>query len=126
VEKGIFRLSPLISLLARAIPKIERKLLNFSLNVARCKSWECACKQAIADAPGKEMIIRASGEGTNELTRRITDPGLFANGVTFLIRLLEVRTVKANIQLLDQSLLRKVRGQLVLRAPQGKLNKVHG
>jgi hypothetical protein len=124
VEKGIFRLSPLISLLARAIPKIERKLLNFSLNVARCKSWECACKQAIADAPGREEIIRSSGAGTNELTRRITDPGPFANLVTFFIGLLEVRTVKDNIYLLDSSLLGQVGGQLVFRARQTVLHKV--
>jgi hypothetical protein len=105
VEKGIFMLSPLISLLARAIPKIERKLLNFSLNVARCKSWECACKQAIADELGKEEIIRSSGGGTNELSRRIIDPGLGANLITFFIRILEVRAVKHNIEVLDKNLL---------------------
>ncbi|MGV3504800.1 MAG: DUF5995 family protein [Adhaeribacter sp.] len=102
VEKGIFRLSPLVSVLARLVPKLERKLLNFSLNVARCKSWECACKQAIAAGQADRLaIIQGSVAGTEKLTRRILYPGFFALPLTFLISVLEFRSVKSNIRGLD-------------------------
>lgn len=102
VEKGIFRLSPLVSVLARFVPKLERKLLNFSLNVARCKSWECACKQAIAAGQAdRSAIIRGSAAGTEGLTRRILYPGFFALPLAFLISLLEFRSVENNILGLD-------------------------
>lgn len=124
VEKGIFRISPLISLLARSIPKLERKLLNFSLNVARCKSWECACKQAIADGPGREEVIQASGAGTKELGRRIASPGPFANVITFFIRLLEMRAVQENILVLDRSMLKEMGSQHLLPSTQSMLKRV--
>lgn len=105
VEKGVFQLSPLISLLARFIPKIERKLLNFSLTSARCKSWECACKQAIASEQGRAAIILASAAGAGRLSYRIKDPGPLAGPVTFVIRLLERKHIPENIRVLDQELL---------------------
>src|SRR6266536_5832167 len=39
IEKEIFTLSPMLSLLSRFVTKIEKKFLNFSLGVARCESW---------------------------------------------------------------------------------------
>lgn len=102
VEKGIFQLSPLLSLLARNIPKIERKLLNFSLGVARSRSWECACKQAIADLDQKDNIIYESGDNAHQLNLRIVSPGFFAGIITFFIRVLEVHDIHKNIKVLDE------------------------
>ena len=106
VEKGIFRLSPIISLLAMYIPKIERKLLNFSLSVARSKSWDCACRQAIAtNYSDKEKIITESRAGCKKLSRRIIDPGFFARFITFFISLFEIHPIEKNIKVLDKNLL---------------------
>lgn len=101
LEKDIFFLSPVLGILARMIPKLERKLLNFSVSVARSKSWECACILAMSDAKGKAEVRKSNKAMTREICDRILNPGLFANIVVFFIMITEVRTMKKNIEVLE-------------------------
>jgi hypothetical protein len=103
VEKGIFKLSPVLSVLARLVPKLERKLLNFSLTVARSKSWECACRQTVAGA-ARQAIIDESGTGVTKLSGKIFNPGIFANLAVILISLSEWFSIRRTIQVFDRIL----------------------
>ncbi|MBO9702632.1 MAG: hypothetical protein J7604_20640 [Sporocytophaga sp.] len=101
LEKDIFFLSPVLGLLARIIPKLERKLLNFSVSVARSKSWECACILAMSDEKGKAEVRESNKAMTREICNRIMNPGLLPSIVMFFIMITEVRGMKKNIEVLD-------------------------
>lgn len=102
VEKEIYTLSPLLSLLMRFFPKFNKKILSFSLNVARSQSWECACRQSLANEIGKAKVRQEAATMTAELRDKILHPGVLANGLLFMIRLLEWRSIRGNVQVLDQ------------------------
>lgn len=101
VEKQIFTLSPILSVLARFISKVERKLLNFSLSVARGKSWEFACQQAIGDKKAIASVQQQCQEMTQKICNRIINPGRLSNILVFLINLTEVKSMGKNIQVLN-------------------------
>jgi len=101
LEKDIFFLSPVLGMLSKMIPKLERKLLNFSVSVARSKSWECACILAMSDAKRKAETRESNKAMTKEICDQIMNPGILANTVMFLIMITEVRGMKKNIEVLD-------------------------
>jgi hypothetical protein len=103
VERQIFSLSPLLSILARFINKIERKLLNFSLSVARGKSWEFACQHVVGDKKVKASVLNQSKEMTQKICYRIINPGRLSTIIIFLINLTEVRSIDKNIQVLNNT-----------------------
>jgi hypothetical protein len=103
VEKQIFTLSPLLSILSRFISQLERRLLNFSLSVARGKSWEFACQQAVGDKKVIASVKQQCLEMTQKLCFRIINPGRFSNILLFLINLTEVRSMGKNIQVLNST-----------------------
>ncbi|HEY8402404.1 MAG TPA: DUF5995 family protein [Cytophagaceae bacterium] len=101
VEDQIFSISPLLAITGKLMPKFERQILNFSINVARCKSWECACLQALASAEEQNEIREKSKEATLEIARRILSPGKLANPFIWLVSLLEVKGMKRNLKVLN-------------------------
>ncbi len=101
LEKDIFYLSPVLGTLAKMIPKLERKLLNFSVSVARAKSWECSCIQAMSDEKGKEEVREGSKAMAKEIGNRVKNPGILANIVVFFMMITEVRGLKKNIAMLE-------------------------
>ncbi|CAN5503705.1 hypothetical protein BH23BAC1_BH23BAC1_30570 [soil metagenome] len=101
VEKQIFKLSPILSVMSRFISKLERKLLNFSLGVARGKSWEFACQQALGDKKAIAYVQAQCQEMTHKICLRIINPGRLSNILIFLINLTEVKSMGKNIQVLN-------------------------
>lgn len=102
VEKDIYSLSPLLSLLSKIFPKLNKKVLNFSLNVSRSKSWECACQQALADPAVRHKVREAAAAMTAELKGKILNPGIFGTGLLMVIKAFEWRSIQETIHILNQ------------------------
>lgn len=92
------RLSPWIGLLDRVGGRTERKLINFSLDVARREAWSFAERLAGLDPAAAAVEIERRDREVAALGRRVVHPGPVLSTASFLVKVREAKHVATIIE----------------------------
>ncbi len=101
VQADINKVSPLIGLLDSVAGKLDERLVDFSIRIARDGAWEFAGKLAVADADERRALIAQRDASIAWLGRDIRRPGIFLGSVAAMIRLFEWAPVGQVIEVLE-------------------------
>jgi Family of unknown function (DUF5995) len=100
IEKEVFTVSPILSLISKLGMKPENSFFNFSLDVARCEAWSLACELVIADGPQRTQLFQTANQEAIALGKKIVSPGLLGSLAIFFIGIFEFKSIRRIIEVL--------------------------
>jgi len=101
VQADINKISPVIGVLDWFAGKLDERLVDFSIQVARDGAWEFAKEYARANPEQRAALTTKRDASIAWLGKDITQPGLIIGGVAGFIRLFEWASVQKVIQTLE-------------------------
>ena len=94
VQHDINRISPVIGLLDSIAGKLDERLVDFSIQIARDGAWDFALTYAEASGDQKTELLEKRDMSISWLGKDIARPGWFLTMVTYVIKVLETKSVK--------------------------------
>ena len=100
VQAEINKISPVIGLLDSVAGKLDERIVDFSIQVARDGAWDFAQQYAIANEEEQRTLLTNRDQSIAWLARDIRNPGLIAGSIAIFIRLFESKNVRKNCSVL--------------------------
>lgn len=101
IEKEVFTVSPILSLISKLGMKPENSFFNFSLDVARCEAWSLACQLVIAGEPQKTQLFQTANQSAIALGKKIVAPGFLGSLAIFFIGIFEFKSIRRITEVLS-------------------------
>lgn len=103
VQADIDKVSPIIGVVDKVAGKLDERLVDFSIQLARDGAWEFACKYAEADETERETLLAARDASIAWLGRDIAKPGLMLGLLVGFVKLFEWKNVQRIVPVLERS-----------------------
>ncbi len=100
VQTDINKISPIIGILDFFAGKLDERIVDFSIEIAREGAWDFALEYAFADERLKTKLIQKRDKSIAWLGRDLRSPGLFIGTVAKFIRIFETKNVRKNCDVL--------------------------
>jgi hypothetical protein len=100
VEKELSGLSPLLRSLLNIAPTDEKRIFNFSLDIARSAAWKFAEELAPVDAGAQDRVIAARDAKVAGFGKDLRDPSWLLGSAIQVIRLAESSNIPKIIETL--------------------------
>lgn len=94
VQKDINRISPVIGLLDAIAGKLDERLVDFSIQVARDGAWDFALNYANANETEMAQLIAKRDASITWLGKDIAKPGPILTVIRNFIKIFETKSVK--------------------------------
>ncbi len=94
VQKDINRISPIIGLLDKIAGKLDERLVDFSIQIARDGAWTYALQYANASEKERKALTSDRDQSIAWLGRDIAQPGLLLSAIAKLVKVFEVKSVQ--------------------------------
>ena len=93
VQKDINRISPVISLLDAVAGKLDERLVDFSIQLARDGAWDFALNYANENEIGKNRLLGDRDKSIAWLGKDIANPGILLTTIRNFIKIFESKSV---------------------------------
>ena len=94
VQKDINRISPIIGLLDWVAGKLDDRLVDFSVQIARDGAWNFALAYAGASNEEKLQLLKKRDKSITWLGKDLAKPGVLLSMIALFIKLFESKSVK--------------------------------
>ncbi len=101
VQADINKISPVIGLLDSVAGKLDERLVDFTIEIARNGAWDFAKEYAVADAKEQIILIEKRDASIAWLGRDLRKPGFILDLIAKFIRLFETSSVTKVIKVLE-------------------------
>ena len=101
VQRDINKISPVIGLLDAVAGKLDERLVDFSIQVARDGAWDFAQEYAAATPPERLDLLNKRDASITWLGKDIRNPGIMLSIIAKFIRLFESKKVQKNCAVLQ-------------------------
>jgi len=100
VQVDIGKLSPIIGILDFLAGKIDERIVDFSIEVARDGAWDFANEYALLNTNEKASLKQKRDQSITWLANDVRNPGILLGSIVKVIRLTEWASVKKVIKVL--------------------------
>lgn len=94
VQADIDKVSPVIGLMDKLAGKLDERLVDFSIQLARDGAWEFACAYAKANDEERVSLFNQRDASITWLANDIARPGLLLSAIADFVKLFEWKAVK--------------------------------
>ncbi|OEK01853.1 hypothetical protein BFP97_10150 [Roseivirga sp. 4D4] len=93
VQANIDKVSPIIGIMDRLAGKLDERLVDFSIQLARDGAWEFSCAYADADIENKQLLFKKRDASIAWLGKDIAKPGILLAGIAGFVKIFEWKRV---------------------------------
>lgn len=101
VQADIDKVSPIIGIIDRLAGKLDERLVDFSIQLARDGAWDFACNYALADNESKQTLVEKRDASIAWLGKDIAKPGILLSVIASFIKLFEWKRVSRVVPVLE-------------------------
>ncbi len=101
VQTDIDKVSPVIGIMDRLAGKLDERLVDFSIQLARDGAWEFACAYADANVENRPMLFKKRDASIAWLGKDIARPGILLSCIAGFIKLFEWKKVSRVVPVLE-------------------------
>lgn len=94
VQADIDKVSPIISIVDRLAGKLDERLVDFSIQLARDGAWDFACQYAQSNDTQRQALLRKRDDSITWLGSDIANPGLILGLIVGFVKLFEWKKVQ--------------------------------
>jgi len=101
VQADIDKVSPIIGIMDRLAGKLDERLVDFSIQLARDGAWEFACHYALADNGSKQALVEKRDASIAWLGKDIAKPGILLSVIAGFVKVFEWKKVSRVAPILE-------------------------
>lgn len=103
VQADIDKVSPVISIVDKLAGKLDERLVDFSIQLARDGAWAFACHYAEADDIERQALLKKRDVSIAWLGKDIASPGLILGLIVGFVKLFEWKKVERIAPVLERT-----------------------
>ncbi|MBO3698609.1 DUF5995 family protein [Roseivirga sp. E12] len=93
VQSDIDKVSPVIGVMDKIAGRLDERLVDFSIQLARDGAWDFACSYAIADVNERTSLLKKRDASIAWLGSDIANPGILLSSIARFIKVFEWKKV---------------------------------
>ncbi len=101
VQADIDKVSPVIGIMDKLAGKLDERLVDFSIQLARDGAWDFACEYAHAETNQKNILLEKRDASITWLGEDIAQPGLLLSGIAAFVKIFEWKKVSRIAPILE-------------------------
>ena len=101
VQAGINKINPVVRFLDKIAGKLDERLVDFSIKIARDGAWEFAKEYAAADVKNQKALTAERDASIAWLGRDLRQPGVLLGSIVKFMRLFQWASVRKVIRVLN-------------------------
>ncbi len=105
VQADIDKVSPVIGIMDKLAGKLDERLVDFSIQMARDGAWAFACDYAKADNTEKATLSKQRDASITWLASDIASPGMLLSAIAGFVKIFEWKDVKRIAPILEEQVL---------------------